>query len=85
MFVEARYKIAPGLHAAARFDHLSFSDVRGSRGPFTWDADVNRVEAGIGYSPWRRTLLKASYQYNWRDGGSERVKSLVAGQVVLWF
>ena len=29
--VEGRYKILPGLYAAARIDHLGFSDVVGAR------------------------------------------------------
>ena len=30
MLVEGRYKIRPGLYAAARFDHLGFSKVTGT-------------------------------------------------------
>ena len=85
VLLEGRYKIIPGLYAAARVGHLGFATIQGSSGPFSWDADVTRVEAGLGYSPWRRTLLKATYQHNWRDGGPSRAKGLVAGQVVLWF
>lgn len=85
ILLEARYKLGPGLYAAARVDHLAFATIPGSSGPSSWDANVTRVEAGLGYSPWRRTLLKATYQYNWRDGGPSRAAGLFAGQVVLWF
>jgi hypothetical protein len=85
LFVEARYKIRPGLYAAARVDHLGFGRLAAVQGTQTWDADVWRIETGLGYSPWRRALLKAVYQHNWRDGGPQRTRGLVAGQVMLWF
>ena len=80
--VEGRYKILPGLYAAARVDHLGFS--RLTRGA-TWDAPVFRIEAGGGYNIHRRVLLKAVYQHNRRDGGQVRALDLVAGQVLAWF
>src|SRR6266550_8019469 len=43
--VEGRYKIRPGLYAAARFDHLGFSEIMGTARTDTWDAAVTRVEA----------------------------------------
>jgi len=46
---------------------------------------VTRVEAGAGFAPWRHVLLKASWQHNWRDGGTVEENDLVAGQVVMWF
>jgi len=84
-FAEARYKIRPGLYAAARAERLGFSEIPSAAGLRTWDAPVTRVEAGAGFSPWRYVLLKASWQHNWRDGGAVRENDLVAGQVVLWF
>jgi hypothetical protein len=82
---EARCKLVPGLYAAARFDHLGFSSIPGPRGPVTWDADVWRTEAGIGYMPGRRVLAKLAYQYNWRDGGRVKEEGLTTVQLVLWF
>jgi len=84
-FAEARYKIRPGLYAAARAERLGFSEIPSAAGRRTWDAPVTRVEAGAGFSPWRYVLVKASWQHNWRDGGAVRENDLVAGQVVLWF
>jgi hypothetical protein len=83
--VEGRYKIRPGLFAAARLEHLDFSEVAGSAGPREWEAPVGRVEAGIGYSLQRNLLLKVSYQHNSRDGGRVPVLSLGAAQLVFWF
>jgi hypothetical protein len=84
--VEGRYKIMPGLYAAARVDHLGFSELAGSSFTAPWDAPVTRVEAGAGYSIQRNLLLKLSVQYNTRDGGVlQRIEHLGAGQVVFWF
>ena len=83
--VEGRYKIRPGLYAAARFDHLGFSDVTNATTRQSWDAPVTRWEIGGGYSLQRNLLLKIEYQHNKRDGGRVTDLSLVAAQVVFWF
>ena len=83
--LEGRYKIRPGLYAAARLDRLSFNEILGSSGMRTWEAPVWRVETGIGYSLQRNLLLKVAYQHNNRDGGRVPVVSLGALQVVYWF
>jgi hypothetical protein len=83
--LEGRYKIRPGLFAAARLEHLDFSDITGSAGVREWEAPVSRVEAGLGYSLQRNLLLKLSYQHNARDGGRVPVLSLGAVQLVFWF
>jgi predicted porin len=83
--LEGRYKIRPGLYAAARFDHLGFSEISGRRGPESWDAPVSRLELGAGYSLQRNLLLKVAYQHNTRDGGRVRFNDLVAAQVAYWF
>ncbi|MGE3512651.1 MAG: hypothetical protein AB7N65_27625, partial [Vicinamibacterales bacterium] len=48
--LEGRYRVRPGLYAAARFDRLTFNEVAGSGGRSTWEAPLWRVEAGMGYS-----------------------------------
>ena len=83
--VEGRYKIAPGLYAGARFDHLGFSEVTGSAGPQTWDAPVTRVEVGTGYSIQRNLIWKVSYQHNTRDTVRTPNLKIVATEVVFWF
>ena len=84
-YVEGRYKIIPGLYAAARVDHLGFSEVTGTGGPETWDAPVTRVEVGGGYSLLRNLLLKVSGQHNVRDGGRVTSLNLMSAQLVYWF
>jgi hypothetical protein len=81
--IEGRYKIRPGLYAAARLDDLEFNELPGTHQE--WDAPVRRVEAGLGVSPRRHVLLKAVYQHNRRDYGLMRSLGVVAGQVLLWY
>ena len=86
--IEGRYKLAPGVYAAARFDHLGFSTLTGSpaQGTLPWDAPTTRVEIGGGWSVQRNLLFKLSYQRNTRDGGPLlRVANLGAAQVVYWW
>jgi hypothetical protein len=88
-FVEARYKIRPGLFVAARVDRLGFSRITGTlfEGRATsWDAPVSRVEVGTGYSPRRNLLFKVAVQRNWRSGVMFGARESVGGaQALLWF
>jgi hypothetical protein len=84
-FVEGRYKIRPGLYAAARVDDLRFAEITGSKESASWDAPVRRVEFGGGYLIRRNLLLKVSAQLNRRDGGRIRTANLGAAQLVFWF
>lgn len=83
--IEGRYKILPGLYLAARFDRLGFSELAGSAGLFSWDANVKRVEAGGGYYIARNLIVKAVYQHNWRDGGRVIEGRLGSAQLLFWF
>jgi hypothetical protein len=85
VFIEARYKLWPGVYVASRLERLSMSELPSTLGYLTWDADVKRFELGAGYSPLRHVLLKAAWQHNERDGGRVRGSDLVAGQVLLWY
>jgi hypothetical protein len=84
--VEGRYKLRPGLYAAARYDHLGFSELTGRAGALPWDAPVTRVEIGTGYSIQRNLLLKVSFQDDSRDGGPlPPAARIVSAQLVFWF
>jgi hypothetical protein len=82
---EGRYKLRPGLYAAARFDHLGFSEVATRLTHQTWEAPVTRVTLGGGYSIQRNLVLKAEFQVNARDGGRVRSECLGAAQLAFWF
>lgn len=83
--VEGRYRLRPGLYAAARWDHLGFNAIDGSARRVTWEAPVTRLEAGIGYSVQRNILLKTVVQHNDRDGGFVPTVTIGAVQLVYWF
>jgi hypothetical protein len=85
LYLEGRYRIAPGWNVAARVDHLGFNQISGTTRSDTWDANVTRIEAGGSWSPWRHASLKAVYQYNWRDTKRLGREGFVAGQLTLWF
>jgi hypothetical protein len=82
--VEGRYKIRPGLYAAARLDHLGFSTITGSTRRDQWEAPVTRVELGGGFSVQRNLLLKLTFQHNTRAGGRVTKTNLGAAQLVFW-
>ncbi len=82
--IEGRYKIGPGLYAAARVDRLGFSKITGSLTRTTWDAPVTRVEIGGGYSIQRNLLIKLAYQRNTRDTVRFPTFDLAAAQIVFW-
>jgi len=84
-YVEGRYKIRPGLYAAARLDHLGFSELTGTSVRTTWDAPVTRLEVGGGYSILRNVLVKVSGQHNTREGGRVTHLNVMAAQIVYWF
>jgi hypothetical protein len=83
-FVEASYKVRPGLFVAARADKLSFSDVTGTSDTRAWDAPVTRVEAGLGAYIRRNLLARGTYQHNWRDGGLVRTRGQLTVQLQFW-
>ena len=84
--VEGRYRLAPGLYAAARLGRLYFGNVTGSTGTRSWDADVMRLEAGVGWSLSRGLLFKVAHQYNRRDlDGPLRSSNRTAAEILVWF
>jgi hypothetical protein len=85
MSVEGRYKLAPGLYAAGRYDHLGFSSIQGSTATRPWDAPVTRIETGGGYYLLRNLIVKVTYQHDWRDGGAVRRLQCWSGQLLFWF
>jgi hypothetical protein len=84
--IEGRYRLTPGVYAAARVDRLGFSTITSPQASAPWDAPVARLEVGAGFSLQRNLLLKISFQHNTRDGGRlAQSGNLGAGQLVFWF
>jgi hypothetical protein len=87
-WVEGRYRFTPRFFAAGRADRLAFSRISGTLfagQPTTWDADVERVEGGIGWYFRRNLVGRAIVQHNWRDGGRVRERTYVSAQLAYWF
>jgi hypothetical protein len=84
-YLEGRYRVAAGWTLGARVDRLAFSTLQGSVRTDTWDANVTRVEGGVSWSPRRHLILRAVYQYNWRDTARFSREGFLAGQLGLWF
>jgi hypothetical protein len=78
-------RLAPGLYAAARIDHIGFSRIVGTTRTAPWDAPVSRVEAGIGWQPWRPFTVKVVYQHNWREEGYAGRQGFLAAQALARF
>ena len=74
----------PRLYVAARADRIWFSSILTSSGDMTWDADVARLELGVGYTIRRGLLVKSSVLGHWRDGGRIRRDTLVGVQLLFW-
>jgi hypothetical protein len=83
--VEGRYKIAPGLYAAARAERLGFSEITGSTRTAAWDAPVSRIEIGGGYSLQPNVTLKMAVQHNTRETTRNAAATAAAMQIVYWF
>ncbi len=88
VWVEGRYRVSPRLYLAGRGDHLGFSRLVGTLfdgRPTSWDAPVTRAAAAAGVYLRRNVVVRAEYQYNWRDGGRPRERGLASAQVLYWF
>jgi hypothetical protein len=87
-FVEARYRPLPRWQVGVRLDRLAFGDAPGSfpgSSVPSWDADVDRVEAVLGFRAHRRIELRGGWQHNWREGGRVREQGFPVLAVLGWF
>jgi hypothetical protein len=84
-YVETKIRLHPRLYAAVRGDVIRFTNIRGSGGVATWEADVSRLEYGVGITIHRGLLVKTSVLSNWRDGGRVKRSHLGAVQLLFWF
>jgi hypothetical protein len=85
VFGEARYRLVPGVHVAARAEYLGFNTIVSGGLRERWEAPIKRLEVGTGWALQRNLMVKASLQRNVRDGGRVRSNTLGAAQIVYWF
>ena len=84
-YLEAAYRFLPGWYAAARFDTMRFEEVASASGVVTWDENIDRIEAGVGYHATRELLVKAVAQLNALDAGWDTDRILPAVQISFAF
>ncbi|MCI0531713.1 MAG: hypothetical protein L0Y74_07195 [candidate division Zixibacteria bacterium] len=88
-YTEARYKFQPGFFASARVESIIFSKIEDETIPgssLTWDYNIRRLEAAIGYYLARDALLKLDSQFNrYPPEGSSLNDDIYALQLTLLF
>jgi len=85
-FIEARYRLWPGLYLAGRLDRMGFSSVEGPGGqPEPWDYPLSRAEFGVGYSFEKLVLFKVVGQLNRFDESDELDEDIIAFQIAVHF
>ena len=87
-YTEAKYKLRPGLYAAARYSGLRYGDIdegTGSGHSRSWDDDVERIEFGLGYQASDALIYKLVAQLN--DSGRPAASSehILAAQLTVVF
>ena len=67
-YLEAKYKFAPQLFGAVRWNQQFFGDIPGSSGqPIQWWRDISRVETALTYRLTEHTQLKLQYNLQYED------------------
>jgi len=61
-YLQTAYKFLPGWYVAGRYDEIRHEEVDSNGSTLTWDYDVKRVEAGLGYHFSREMLGKLVVQ-----------------------
>lgn len=90
-YAELKVTSSCGGYVAGRYDVMRFGKITDSTGARRrWDADVTRIEAGLGYRVSRDVLAKLVYQHDTLDldgtaGTPYRRPQFVAAQVVVGF
>lgn len=87
-YVELKYTLPFSTFAAGRWDVLRFGDIADSTGAkHRWDADVTRIETGLGYRFTREVTTKVVYQHTRFAGAADgrTARRLVGAQLSVAF
>lgn len=85
-FLEGRWKVAPGWWLAGRWNQQLHDTIAADDGrAVSWDDDVWRVDACLGWRVDRTLTLKAQYSHADQAGPVGQGRNLVDLQVVLGF
>jgi len=89
-YAELKYSMSSGVYLAGRYDIEQFGDITDSAGlEHTWDWNVRRAEAGVGYRITRDATAKLIYQRTRQDvnqpSEDHRDQSIVGAQLSFGF
>ncbi|TAK55780.1 MAG: hypothetical protein EPO24_11760 [Bacteroidetes bacterium] len=86
-YLEGQYFILENFYAAARFDQMLYNNITdpltGTSTP--WGYNVNRLEAGLGFSPLDELTIKGIAQQYWLDNPSSNSITILALQAAFRF
>jgi hypothetical protein len=75
-YVEARYKVEPGLFVSGRWSRMTFDSIETGVATLpsrlSWDADVSRLELGAGWYLSRDVLIKGEVESQQAARGDQR-------------
>jgi hypothetical protein len=83
-YFEVKYKLAPQLFAAVRWNQQLFATVRDEESRAKWGNDIWRVDAALGYRFTDHLQAKLQYSFS-RQNSPQEGEHLVATQVTLKF
>lgn len=85
-YIEAKYKFAPQLYGALRWNQQFFSNVPdGEGGERPWSHDIWRVDAAVGYRFTPHTQLKLQYSFEHEKEGARDISQTLSAQFTLRF
>ncbi len=85
-FVEGKYKLAPQLFAALRWNQQFFGTIRdGQGGHIPWGRDIRRLDAALGYRFTAHLQAKFQYSIQHENGARHDLGHTLAGQLTLRF
>jgi hypothetical protein len=85
-YIEAKYKFAPQLFGAVRWNEQLFGTVRSGGGSRSqWGADLSRIDLSLGYRLTAHSQLKLQYSYQTETSGPGDTNHLLAAQFTVRF
>lgn len=84
-YLEAKYKIAPQLFGAVRWNQQLFSTMRDEETRVQWGDNVGRIDAALGYRFTNHLQGKLQYSISHREASPDNAEHLVGAQLTLKF
>jgi hypothetical protein len=85
-YLEAKYKLAPQVFVAARWNQQLFGDVEDAlHVDHQWGHDLGRIDFSVGYRFTENTQLKLEYSFQKETSGPGNENNIVAAQLTVRF